>query len=55
MYALGFEENEESADIAGYGMGLVFAGPQCFEWFIANELLDEVAHQQAADDDPVMY
>jgi hypothetical protein len=55
MYALGFEESEEYADIASYGLGLVIAGPDCFEWFIANQLLNEVTDRQAADGDLAMY
>jgi hypothetical protein len=55
MFALGFEESEEYAEIAGYGLALVFAGPECFEWFLANHLLVEVARQHVAADDLVMY
>jgi hypothetical protein len=55
MHALGFEESDEYTDIAGYGLGLVMAGPDCFEWFIANQLLNEVTVRQAADGDLVMY
>jgi hypothetical protein len=55
MHALGFEQSEEYADIASYGLGLVMAGPDCFEWFIANQLLNEVTDRQAADGDLVMY
>lgn len=55
MHALGFEESEAYATIAGYGLGIVYAGPGCFEWLIANQLLNEVIDQKAVDGDLVMY
>lgn len=53
MHALSFEDSEEYAEIAGYGPGLVYAGPDFFEWLVANHHLEEVTSPQ--DGDLAMY
>jgi hypothetical protein len=53
MYALGFELSEEYTAIAGYELGLTYAGPEFFEWLIANRHFDEATI--GAEGDLVMY
>lgn len=53
MHALSLEQSDEYADIAGYGLGHVYAGPDFFGWIIANGHLDEVT--DAMDGDFLMY
>jgi len=42
MHAFRFEESADYAAIAGYGLGIVHAGSDCFTGFIANRLPNEV-------------
>jgi hypothetical protein len=53
MHALSLELSEEYVAIASHGLGLVYAGPDFFEWVIANRHLDEAT--DGADGDFVMY
>jgi hypothetical protein len=53
MHALFFEGSEEYAEIAGHGLGLVYAGPDFFGWLIANLHLEEVTTPDNGD--LVMY
>ena len=53
MHALCLERSEDYAAIAGYGLGLVYAGTEFFEWIIANKHLNEVTSSVVGD--LVMY
>lgn len=49
MHALFLEENELYVEIAGYGLGFVYAGPEFFDWLIANKHLNETATPEVGD------
>jgi hypothetical protein len=55
MHALGLEESEEYAEVAGYGLGLVYAGREFFEWVVTGQHLHQAMAGKAAGGDLVMY
>jgi hypothetical protein len=54
-HARGFEDSPEYKAVAGHGLGLVFAGPEFFDWFAASGRLVEVGNHEASENDVVMY
>jgi len=55
MHAFGFEISPKYAAIAGYGLGLVFAGPDFFRWLIDSGRLIEITDREPAQRSIVMY